>query len=90
VSAHSARQRTRIAFWYLPQAFGGHLEDVRQKVIDTRAAVIASGEPVQPAAQTRFLAAEGFRASGLFRKAFDNYAIAYCLFLSVPGEACPR
>lgn len=78
----------RLAYYYLPQAYGGRLELVRDIVAETIDAVIATGEDANGAPAV--LADGDYRADiGKYKSAYGRFCKAYCLAVSESSTACP-
>lgn len=70
---------------YLPPAQGGQLDVVRQKVADTIANVLASGETVNNA-QAFLNSGDTKEVQGRYKAAFTSYCQALCLAVSESGR----
>lgn len=79
------RYDTRLAVFFLPEAYGGQLSLVRQIVVETITNVLASGQGVT-AANTYLTAGDAAAANGKYKEAFHNYSQAYFQAVRILGD----
>jgi hypothetical protein len=79
------RHDTRLAVFFLPEANGGKLGQVRQIVVETIDGVLASGQGVVTA-PAQLAAGDAAAALGKYKEAFRHYAGAYFQAVSILGD----
>jgi hypothetical protein len=79
------RHDVRLAVFFLPEAHGGKLALVRQIVVETIDAVLASGEGVT-AANSRLTLGDTAASDGRYKDAFHYYAQAYFQAVMILGD----